>query len=309
MESGGGFMMEKQDPGAMGRDDGEGADPGPEDTFALVGNEIRTAVLRTLGDARDPAAAPAVLPFADLRERIDEDLDSGQFNYHLQRLVGEFVERTDEGYRLRPAGTALYRAIRAETFSRNVRLAPFEVGLECYFCGTAVTARYETGTFRIECPGCEYRYLASTRVPPSGVEDTDALLSRIDRYDRHQLLAFGNGVCPTCANDLTRRLLEATAVPVADADRDEVVVYHTCDRCGNQDYRTVGEALLYRPEVICFFADRGVDVTTVPVWELEFAATDRRLAVRATDPWDLRLRLECGDESRELAVDGDLAVR
>jgi hypothetical protein len=289
-------------------DGGEPDEPGPEDTFALVGNEIRAAILRTFGDAWEANTTRPVLSFSELRRRVDVEVRSSQFNYHLQQLVGQLVERTDEGYRLRPAGTALYRAIRAETFVRDAALTPFEVGLECYFCGMSVTADYRDGHFSIQCPGCEYRYLDSTRVLPSGIEDTDTLLSRIDRHDRHKLLAFADGVCPICANALDRRLLASEEAAFPTTGHTEVFVFHACDHCGNQDYRTVGEALLYRPEVVCFFADRDVNVTTPPTWELEFAATDRYLTVHATDPWEVTLRLECDGDICELTVDDELSI-
>lgn len=284
-------------------------DQTPEDTFALVGNEIRAAILQALGDARSLDGPRPVLSFAELRAAIRLDVRSSQFNYHLQQLVGQFVEDVGDGYRLRPAGTALYRSMRAETFDRDLEIDPFEVGVDCYFCETAVTAQYQTGTFTIQCPGCEHRYFASTRVPPSGVEDTDALLSRIHRHDRHKLLAFTQQICPTCANDLNRRLLSAEEAAFSNTERAKVYVFHACDHCKNQDYRTVGESLLYRPEVSCFLADRDLDVMTTPRWELEFAATDSQLTVDSTDPWRLELTLARHGDVRRLTVDGTLDIR
>ena len=91
----------------------------PADAFALVGNETRAEILRVLGE--EPWAG---LSFSELRSRVDPDLDSGQFNYHLQQLVGQFVRHTDDGYEMRPAGVTLYRTIRAGIFSRTATVDP-----------------------------------------------------------------------------------------------------------------------------------------------------------------------------------------
>ena len=39
------------------------------------------------------------LAFSSLYDRVDVD-DSGQFNYHLDKLAGHFVPNTDHGYAL-----------------------------------------------------------------------------------------------------------------------------------------------------------------------------------------------------------------
>ena len=108
----------------MASEDDEG--DAPETAFALIGNETRAAILRSLGE--DPHAE---VPFSELRSRVDEGLDSGQFNYHLKQLLGRFVDRTEDGYTLRPEGIALYRRIRAGTFTRQVSVGPREAGFDC----------------------------------------------------------------------------------------------------------------------------------------------------------------------------------
>jgi len=65
----------------------------PEETLSLIGNEVRAEILWALSDARGGVGSPPVLSFSELRSRVDADVDSSQFNYHLQQLVGHFVER------------------------------------------------------------------------------------------------------------------------------------------------------------------------------------------------------------------------
>lgn len=317
------------DGGDTGAGDGDPGGPGdadPEDAFALVGNEIRAAIVRALGDARGTEGPPPELSFSELRSRTDRDVASSQFNYHLQQLVGHYVEATDGGYRLRPEGTTLYRTLQAGTFDRRSSIGPVETDLDCHFCGTTVEATYEEGLFEVACPGCEYRYDASTRIPagaigegPTGDDvdgdggewsgDAGALLSRIDRYNRHKRAAFASGVCPTCAADVATSFVAPEDAPdTFETDRREAYVHHACGRCGNQEYLSVGEQFLRDPGLVAFCHDHGVDVGATPVWHLAFAATDRGVTVGSRDPWRVALEIDMDGDTFTLDIGPDVTV-
>ncbi|WP_135364390.1 winged helix-turn-helix domain-containing protein [Halosimplex halophilum] len=280
------------------------ADAAPEDAFALVGNETRAAILRALGERPHEGIA-----FSELRERVDPGMDSGQFNYHLSQLVGEFVDRGEDGYTLRSEGLALYRLVRAGSVNRRVSLDAFEIGLDCYFCGAPVEGYYDEGTFELRCPDCDHLY-SHTQVPPSAVETGDRrdVLERVDQYNRHEMLAYARGVCPTCVNPLETEFVPGEAVWSEGSDRFDAFVGTDCDNCGASQYMSVGLALLYHPAVVSFFHDHGVDVTSRPHWEFEWAMTDRHLTVRSTDPWTVELAIPCEGETLELVVDEELSV-
>ncbi|WP_459192687.1 winged helix-turn-helix domain-containing protein [Halosimplex sp. J119] len=281
---------------------GAGADP--EDAFALIGNETRAAILRALGETPHEG-----VPFSDLRARVDATMDSGRFNYHLSELVGQFVDRDDDGYTLRAEGLALYRQIRAGTFNRRATVGPFEVGLDCYFCGVPVEGEYEDGTFELRCPGCDHVY-SHAQLPPSTVEtgDTGDLLERVDQYNRHEMLAYARGVCPTCVSPLDTEFVRGEDVWSEGSERFDVFVASECDHCGARHYMSVGLTVLYHPAVVAFFHDHGIDVTSRPHWELEWAMTNESLTVRDTDPWKVALAVERDGERLELVVDEDLSV-
>ncbi|WP_415380828.1 winged helix-turn-helix domain-containing protein [Halosimplex sp. TS25] len=281
---------------------GAGADP--EDAFALIGNETRAAILRALGETPHEGVS-----FSDLRSRVDAEMDSGQFNYHLSQLVGQFVDRDDDGYTLRSEGLALYRQIRAGTFNRRAAVEPFEIGLDCYFCGAPVEGEYEDGTFELRCPGCDHVY-SHAQLPPSTVEtgDVQNLLERVDQYNRHEMLAYARGVCPTCVSPLDTEFVRGEDVWSEGSERFDVFVGSECDHCGARHYMSVGLAVLYHPAVVAFFHDHGVDVTSRPHWELAWAMTDESLTVRDTDPWEVALEVERDGETLELVVDEDVSV-
>lgn len=289
--------------------DGDGETPQRQtgalkETFATIGNETRAEILRILGE--DPYAG---LSFSELRSRMEGDIDSGQFNYHLQRLLGQFVDRTDDGYTLRPEGVTLYRLIRAGSFTRELRLEPFDADFDCYFCGTAVEARYETGIFELVCPGCEYQY-GKSRLPPSAIDPDEprAALALIDRYLRRNVVSLSGGVCPFCVNSLDIGFVSGADVWMESAAELDALVGYACDHCGNEHYLSVGLSLLYDSSLIAFFEDHGVDITATPHWELEFAMTDDAVTVRQTDPWEVSLEVSRGDETLVITVDDDLTV-
>ena len=274
-----------------------------EDAFALVGNELRAEILRVLGEVPHEG-----LSFSELRSRVDEDVDSGQFNYHLQKLVGPFVEDTDDGYVLRAPGLSLYRAIQSGAFNRERSVGPFGAGFDCYFCATPVEASYEDGSFRLMCPGCDHLF-ASTMLPPSAVEgETAELLARVDQYNRHRMLLASRGVCPVCVNPLDLEFVPPEEVWSEGSERLEVFVHRSCPHCGRSQHMTVGLALLYHPALISFFYDHGVDLTAVNHWELEFVLSDNYTTVRSRDPWEVELSVTLDDEALELVVDEELNV-
>jgi len=275
-----------------------------KETFATIGNETRAEILRILGE--DPYAE---LSFSELRSRMGEDIDSGQFNYHLQQLLGQFVDHTDDGYTLRPEGVTLYRLIRAGSFTQELHLEPFGAGFDCYFCEAAVEARYETGVFELVCPGCAYQY-GKARLPPSAIDPDEphAALSLIDQYLRQNILALSGGVCPFCVNALDVGFVPGEDVWVESAAELDVLVEYSCDHCGNGHYLSVGLSLLYESSLISFFEDHGVDVTSIPHWNLEFAITNDAVTVRETDPWEVSLTVSRDDERLVIVVDDDLTV-
>ena len=84
----------------------------PADTFAIVGEESRLAILEALWRLDAPAA------FSDLRAEVGTR-DSAQFNYHLGKLTDQFVHKTDAGYELRTAGERIVQAILAGSFTQR----------------------------------------------------------------------------------------------------------------------------------------------------------------------------------------------
>lgn len=297
----------------------------PDEALALLGNDVRTTILWTLSEARGGDGPPPILPFSTLKERTELDIDSSRFNYHLQQLVGTFVERVepgseddaqlvsgmagskDEGFRLRPEGTTLIRTIRAWSVAGSGSIDRVDVGHDCHHCGASLLGEYANAIFAVQCSGCDYLYDYNL-TPPGVVTDPNSRLERVAAYNRNQRRAFASGACPLCAGPLDVEFQDPAETGYPRSDLRSALVRRGCAHCANKDNLTVGELLLDDAELIGFCHDRGLDVTETPIWALEFAATDRTVTVESTDPWRVSLGVEVANDRLELVVDESLSV-
>lgn len=284
------------------------------DAFRLLADETRVHIIQALGDAtgRDGIAR---LTYSDLKDAVGVR-DSGRFNYHLRQLRGNYVEHLadgegDDAYRLRWPGLILYQTIVAGSFTEERRVEPFDAGFACLECGDGVTARYSDGNvFHLDCPDCGASY-GETFVPPQGVlgRPHAEMLRVADRHARAEVGQMVRGQCPWCASDVEARLHERVDeedLPSHDYRDLDVYATNHCTNCTGFHYTTVGERLRYESAAIAFYHDHGLDLLSIPHWELPWAATDRYTTVRSTDPWDVEVWIELGDERLVARVDGDL---
>lgn len=321
-------MRERNEPRTHGR-------LPPETALSLLANDIRAGVLWHLSESRGGDGPPPVLSFSELRKRVAPDTDSSRFNYHLQQLVGPYVDRVedgdgwedasrpvpqmagdpDEGYQLTPEGTTLIRTIRAWSAERETE-RELEFEQNCHHCGAGLTAHYESAILVIECPNCDYLYDYNLTPPGvfagahdefADVDDAD-VLDRAAEYNRHVRLAFARGVCPYCGNSVDAEFQDPAETGYPRGDRREALVRRGCSHCGNKDNLTVGELLLRDPRLVSFCLEHGLDVTTTPIWEIEFATTDCHTSVRSTDPWEVALSVPFDDDRLTLVVDESLTV-
>ena len=278
-------------------------DLGPGDAFELIANETRLEVVRVLAEA-SIGGRPVPLSFSELRRRVGMR-DSGGFNYHLDRLEGTFVRKTEEGYRLRYPGTLLYRMIASGYFTSRTEIGPFGTGSACFDCGAELRAEFSDGTFEVECPDCGREY-QGTDFPPSGTthRSGEELLYAFDQYVRHQVLVIAQGICYWCTGPMSPEVQRRTDPGLAPEGGEVVFIARTCERCGGFMFTLPGECVLYHPAVVSFFHQRGVDVTERPLWELEFVSDPARTTVHEEDPWRIGVTVTCGSDEMEVVVDG-----
>lgn len=283
-------------------DDNEGLRP--DDAFTLLADRTRIKIIRTLGDASTPGV-PETLSFSELRRRADIS-GSGRFNYHLGKLVGQFVEETGDGYRLSYPGVRVYQAIKAGTFTDRVRIDAFELDGDCHVCGASQEAAYSESLFRVRCRGdCGavfYKYFC----PPSSLaeRDRESVLRAANEHIQREIASMAKGVCPWCCGQMASEVLPTDAeMPNRDNPAIQHRVLHVCDTCDGAIYTRLGDLLVTHPAVVSFFYDHGIDITRRHIWSLPFAASDERTTVTGTDPWRATVRVGCAGDTLRLRVD------
>lgn len=283
-----------------------------EEALGSLANGTRLRIIQALlAGRREP------MTFSALKAAVGVE-DGGQFSYHLRKLTDRFVRHTDEGYELQYSGMALYHAMLAGIPFEADRTLEFGTGSECPACGAELRAAYDRDSFEIACGECD-TVVHSVPYPVGGVEgrSTEEVLRAFDRRTRTVISQAVGGVCPWCSGPMTTELHFGDADDGAEAEAKTEAydclpaghhVKHGCARCEGGLMTTVGEVLLTHPAVVSFYHERGVDVGSVPTWELEFCVTDRAVAVESTDPLRLRVTVECAGDTLELVVDERLSV-
>lgn len=283
----------------------------PEDSFAVLGNELRIEILWLLYDAFEEGP-PYARSFSELRSRITADIAPSQLNYHLQQLVGDFVEKRDEGYRLRPAGRQLCRALRAGILPRSQSRERTSVDAEfaCHYCQASVEAVFDEEVVYVKCPKCEYVYTASIlEIPRDAFVDESELFRQFSKYIHCKTIWRACGICTVCGNPLEAEFHTSDEVPLMISQRrNKVEIDRSCTYCSTPAYHTLGTELLIDPGLISFCHDHGVNLLSPPVWDLDFIWTDKHVTVRSTDPWEVTLQATFGDDRLELVIDGDVNV-
>lgn len=286
-----------------------GDGPTSADTFALIGNEIRAAIIRILGEALAPEDREPKLKFSEIRSRMDMDVNPSQLNYHLKQLVGPFVTRFDDGYQLRPEGINLYWTLRAGTFEQSREGMTVSAEFDCYYCETTVEATSNGSLIRVECPECEFNYLTDIVEPPlETFEDESEAFAHFSKYFRNKVLGWADGICSMCGNAVGAKFVSPEDKPGWGERRAKAYVYGRCSHCGEWIYLTVGMAMLCDPQVLSFCYERDLEVLSTPVWELGFATTDASVTVNSTDPWEVAFHVEIGEDALELVLDETVSV-
>ncbi|MEF8776502.1 MAG: helix-turn-helix domain-containing protein [Haloarculaceae archaeon] len=307
--------------------DGDGWTLAPDEAFSLLGNETRVQILEALADAEDP------LSFSALHEQVDLR-DSGQFNYHLDKLVGYFVESTDEGYDLRRAGSRVVEAILSGAVTDDPVIDRTPVESVCHLCGAPVeiSFRHErVAAFCTECAGvypgdhvpesadvpAEYGFLGYLHLPPAGVQDrTPTEVHRAARtWNLSERLPAASGVCPRCSATVQMNVnlcqdhdRAADLCPTC-GNRYEVGHYIRCTNCPFSQAGVFSLALLGNQELLDFLTTHGINPISPDSERLNEVIMDYEEEVHGRDPLDARFTFTADGDSLTLTLEdaGDVA--
>jgi len=272
------------------------------DVFGPLDSDLRVRVLLALFDrASDPGPDVPAVSYTELKDAVGIE-DSGKFNYHLSKLTGQYVRKTDGGYEITEAGRTAVRLVRSEDLRSRVQSGRVELDATCYRCDSAVAVRYHEGRLLTQCTGCQGQFdydripdgtLVGLPVPPSAVRNRDLkrLHAAAHRRFLERIRVMFEDVCPECAGAVERSLSVCRTHEVDDRG--------ICRHCGRAtaEYghlvcRTCGRRRLAHP--------------LVPHLS-EPAVADALAAADADGAWD-RIATAAAWDRRPAAVDGEDAV-
>jgi len=280
----------------------------PETVFTALSDSNRVEILQALWESDETAT------FSELREAVGTR-DSGKFNYHLDKLVGEFVTRTDAGYELTQAGKQINGAIEAGAYTVTATIEPIELPTPCPVCGGSRTLSYADETVSVDCDSCGT--VAEFGVPPSVFADCDreAIPEIAGRYLRTTFRKVTSGFCPFCDGPVeptVRPISEVLDSHLEDTEDDLPVqtddmphVEYDCRRCGATPTGGLGLVCLDHPAVVSFYYDRGVDIRTESIWSVVGCPPDRQ-SIRTTDPLVAAVTYTADEDSITVVVDETL---
>jgi hypothetical protein len=309
------------------------ASPRAIDAFKRLGNETRLGILLALWEAYDPHAEDNSLPYSAILDRVDVR-DSGQFSYHLNQLLGYFVEETDEGYQLRNSGLKTVQTVISGAGLEEESLDSTEIVLSCHRCGAPVELSYESEYLYHICTECEGNTgpnfsedrpvgtLMRWDFNPSGLVDRSPAEIFVAGMIK-ALRDFGllvRGLCPQCTGTVEGTLqicedhrTESGVACSVCGTRDEIRVRYDCVVCKYGNSYPVDAVIYDHPAVIAFCYENGIEHTfdldspeaCARLWA-HIAAREHRLV--SEDPVRIRITVPGDGEHLELTLNDSLDV-
>lgn len=305
-------------------------------TFSLLANETRLAILLALWEAEEPFSEGQwdptegdFVPFSELRERVDVR-DSGRFNYHLGQMEGIFIEKTGNGYHLLPTGSKIVRTIIADSAYGEEILEPSPIDLNCWYCGGATAITYQYQRLYHVCLECDGGFDLG-RKHPSGalagtVENPAALTDRTPEEiyaagETNGFLDFRKraaGLCPKCTGlidswlDVCDDHAPTEDEPCSTCGRQSrSTARSVCTVCKAASTQTIELYSGHHPELIAFAWKHGYDMfdrnTETMHWIAQINA-EADQEILSTDPLRLRVTFRSNGDEVQLTYDEKLDV-
>lgn len=273
----------------------------PDAAFELVAHETRVEVLEAL---RTADGGP--LSFGEIRDAVGVD-DPGQCHYHVDRLVDQFVDRTDAGYRLSPAGWRLVGAIVSGGLTSSLSTETVAADGACSECGGLLEATVRPAGVTVECRACSF-VETDPDVPPAALagRSSSEIGRTVGRYARRMEADAAHGFCPNCEGSVTRTVTAPSddAAPAwFEGEAADAVVVTECDHCGYWWHAMPSIAVLVEPAVIAFHHEHGIDLREHPWWALDSVTVGT--ADLTEGPRRVTVPMVLDDDVRTFVFDGE----
>lgn len=277
-----------------------------EEAFRLFSHELRVAILFALWEAPEFR-----LTFSELQNEVGER-DGGKFNYHLSKLVGQFVGHVGDEYELLYPGHRVIDAIRSGMLHQSGAIEPVELQAGCSNCDSSLEFRYADYIASNDCPQCDELVL-EFGFDPAGIvnRSPEEVIAVFDKRTRYIWGLASEGICPICSGEIHSEPTE-TAGKSPDiehfGDNHPAVVSIDCQQCSFYGYPPIGIGLLDDPEFTGVLLKQGVDLRERSLWEIDFVVDPSKLSVGSTDPWELEITTAIDDNKWRIILDNELSI-
>lgn len=302
------------------------------EAFDALGNDARLAILLALWDAKDPGpptsqTSAVKLSFSELHERVGMS-DSGQFNYHLDNLIGEFVEQSEQGYKLTESADQFLRAVFAGTLRDHATFEGEPIDAACDRCGESMVIDYSDGMLTERCTSCEGFYQnpdypeginTTTYRPPAGLLDRTPREFYRDgnTWNRNRFHTTMEGVCPACSGSVTSSMhvcedhnTDDGTVCDSCGSFFEIVALFVCDICKFVQWTPAFSPVVTEMAVKSFFYERGIDIeASYDAREMQDAIDAiKEVEVTAEEPMEITVKIELDGDRLEATLDDEAQV-
>lgn len=266
-----------------------------------------------------------------MRQRAN-GADFSNLHYHLDKLVGHFVRKTDHGYDLYDAGRRVVEAVLSGAVTDTPLIEPTRTTNQCPFCSAPVAVGFQHGRVELtctECPGLvkfagsqgkrftEYGTLGFFLFPPAGVHgrSPEGILEAAWTWRHSDFLSDSSGVCSRCSASLEYSVNvcenhDATEGFCEQCGRRYAMEFNIhCRNCNYNPTSIAPGILLANTELLAFLTTRGIN----PVAPDKFDRAIRVLAhydeeVVSTRPFKARFTFTADGDSLTLTLDDTLSV-
>jgi hypothetical protein len=333
------FDMENRNPaGSPIEAAAEMADERVTTVFSLLGNETRLAIILALAAASEPLNQETwnptginTVPFSELRDRVGSR-DPGNFNYHLRKLEGQFIQQTSEGYELLPAGSRIVKTVISIAGLDETALPPTPVDVACPNCGAPTAITHQRQRMYHLCTECGGNVVAGDPHPAgilSGVmldqavirdRSPDEIVSAQYAWKFYSFALALEGVCLMCSGRMEGSLYICDCHE-AETDRPcpscgysyEVTGQFVCAGCNQTKLWGIIPLSVIHPVGIAFCWEHGIELA---FGDHDLATLERLfdlygtagLEIQSHDPPRVRVTLRDEGDERHLTYDRNLDV-
>ena len=266
---------------------------GIESGLDLLSNETRLDILRALATQRFDESEQNGLTFSVLFEAV-ETRDSGNFNYHLKRLLDRLIKKDGECYQLTSGGEQLFSWLQATTYAPGIEYKSVSLDEECPLCEKNLVATYEEGHMDI---GCGDHWLLGTYIHPGWVKrlPVDELVGALSLSLQQDFETVVHGICPLCGGSLGLFIRN-------DHDPYPVQFHYPCEQCGVEPRLRPPQTVWRNVQVEEFYRERGIELHETPPWELY--DTYENIESVSTEPPRAEFDISVAGKTAHLTVDG-----